>query len=78
MAQGLQRIPAARQPWARAARTVPQKPKARNLYFWVVHLTGKPTEEYNTVRPHESLGDISPVEFLNDRGHAEVSSYAWT
>ena len=34
-------------------------------------------KEYNTVRPHESLGDVSPIEFLTDRGHAEVSSYAW-
>jgi len=35
-------------------------------------------KEYNTVRPHESLGDVSPIEFLTDRGHAEVSSYDWT
>lgn len=34
--------------------------------------------EYNMVRPHESLGDVSPIEFLNDRGYAEISTYAWT
>ena len=33
--------------------------------------------EYNTIRPHEALGDVSPIEFLTDRGHADVSSYAW-
>lgn len=32
--------------------------------------------EYNTIRPHESLGEVSPIEFLTYRGHTEISSYA--
>ena len=27
--------------------------------------------EYNTVRPHESLGDVSPREFLADRNQVD-------
>ena len=34
-------------------------------------------DEYNLNRPHESLGDIPPIEFLNQRGHAEFSIYRW-
>jgi putative transposase len=34
-------------------------------------------DEYNLNRPHESLGDIPPIEFLNQRGHAEFSIYPW-
>ena len=34
--------------------------------------------EYNTIRPHESLGDVSPIEFLTDRGHAEIASNWWS
>ena len=35
-------------------------------------------DEYNTVRPHESLGDVPPLEFLNHRGHAGFSNYCRT
>ena len=31
--------------------------------------------DYNLRRPHESLGDIPPIEFLNQRGHAGFSIY---
>jgi len=33
--------------------------------------------EYNSERPHESLGNMTPLEFLIDKGHAEMSTYAW-
>ena len=33
--------------------------------------------EYNTIRPHQSLGDVSPIEFLTHRGHAEIASNGW-
>jgi len=33
--------------------------------------------EYNLERPHESLGNMTPIEFLIDKGHAGLSTYAW-
>ncbi len=30
--------------------------------------------EYNSKRPHESLGNKTPIEFLIDKGHAEMST----
>ena len=33
--------------------------------------------EYNTIRPHESLGDVPPIEFLSQRGHVGISTYRW-
>ena len=34
-------------------------------------------DEYNLDRPHEALGNIPPIEFLHQRGHADFSTYAW-
>jgi len=48
--------------------------------FTDLHQVREATEqwlnEYNLERPHESLGDATPIEFLTQRGHAEVSIYA--
>jgi putative transposase len=41
----------------------------------VREVTGRWIAEYNTIRPHESLGDISPIEFLTRRGYADSSTY---
>ena len=32
--------------------------------------------EYNTERPHQSLGDLSPILFLQQRGFGQFSIYA--
>jgi hypothetical protein len=32
--------------------------------------------EYDLERPQESLADVTPIEFLTRRGHAEVSLHA--
>lgn len=34
--------------------------------------------DYKIVRLHEPLGDILPIEFLSNRGHAGISTYRWT
>lgn len=33
--------------------------------------------EYNTQRPHHSLGNLTPVEFLISKGHRHLSPFAW-
>ena len=33
--------------------------------------------EYNTIRPHQSLGDVSAIEFLTHRGHSEIAINGW-
>jgi len=32
--------------------------------------------EYNTERPHQSLGDLSPIQFLQQRGFGQFSIYS--
>jgi putative transposase len=32
--------------------------------------------EYNTERPHQSLGDLPPIQFLQQRGFGQFSIYA--
>lgn len=53
----------------------------RQLMDQLITVRGKPErwlDQYNSVRPHQSMGDISPIEFPTDRGHTDVSSYART
>lgn len=43
----------------------------------VRHETQRWLREYNTQRPHQSFGDLTPVEFLISKGHRHVSHFAW-
>jgi len=33
--------------------------------------------QYNEERPHESLGDLTPAEFLMKNSSKEVSTFGW-
>ena len=45
----------------------------------VRQLTERWMDEYNRERPHESLGDLTPVEYRSARSsHPEVSNNRWT
>ncbi len=41
-------------------------------------LTRNWMQKYNEERPHDSLGDLTPVEFLEARNQAENSNNAWS
>jgi len=41
-------------------------------------LTSSWLKKYNEERPHDALGDMTPVEYLAAKGGAEISSYAWS
>lgn len=62
----------------------PDKRSAGLLDAWVfksldeVHdETQRRIDEYKLTRPHEALRDIPPIEFLTQRGHADLCAYAW-
>jgi putative transposase len=43
----------------------------------VKEITKNWLRQYNEERPHESLGDLTPAEFLMKNSPKEVSTFGW-
>ena len=41
-------------------------------------MTHEWVRRYNTERPHDSLNDMTPIEYLTAYGDPEISSFAWS
>jgi len=45
--------------------------------FFVAKVRKNLLRQYNEERPHESLGDMTPAEFLMKNSPKEVSTFGW-
>ena len=52
--------------------------KPKSILASLSKLTRDWIRKYNEERPHDSLGDLTPMEYLVANKQAEISSNAWT